>query len=82
MKVKAYKVTGTKLVKVDNEWIEEDFTVITCNPKGFRVDGVIVGELTCEPVKADFDVTDAMLASAEITPYVARKRGKKEETNE
>lgn len=82
MKVKAYKVTGTKLVKRDNVWIEEDFTVITCKPKEFKVDGVIVGELMCEPVKAEFDVSDAMLETAEITPYVARKRGKKEETNE
>ena len=79
MKVKAYKVTGTRLVKKDNEWVDEEFTAITCKPKNFKIDGVILGELTYEPVKAEFDVTDAMLASAEIMPYV---RGKKEESNE
>lgn len=82
MKVKAYRVSGVKLVKQFGEWVEENFSVVTCNPKKYKVDGVIVGELMYEPVKAEFEVSDAMLETAEITPYVARKRGKKDETNE
>lgn len=81
MKVKAYHVTGRQLLKdAEGNWFEENIDSVTADVKEFRKTrgGIVIGELACEPVTAEFAVSDEMLASAEITPYVARKRKKNE----
>lgn len=83
MKIKAYRVTGRELRKMENgEWTENNFEIYTLNPKNvYREYGIIVGEPQIEPVKAVIDVTDDMLLDATFEPYT-RERKIKEVTEE
>lgn len=78
MKIKAYRVTGRELRKTENgDWLENDFELYTMNPKKVYREGIIVGALAVEPVKAVIDITDGMLLDATFEPYI-RERNNKE----
>lgn len=83
MKIKAYRVTGRELRKMENgNWLENDFELYTMNPKKIeRENATVVGEPVVEPVKAIIGITDDMLLDATFKPYT-RKRKTKEVTEE
>lgn len=81
MKIKAYRVTGRELRKMENgEWKENDFELYTMNPKKVYREGIIVGTPTVEPVKAVIDITDDILLDATFEMYTPHKWKNKEET--
>lgn len=82
MKIKAYRVKGCELRKVENGgWVEDRFEMYTMNPKKIYRDGcIIVGEPFVEPVRAIVNITDDMLIDATFEPYISRKRKIEEET--
>lgn len=83
MKIKAYRVTGRELRKMENgDWLENDFELYTMNPKKVYREGIIVGTPAVEPVKAIIDITDDMLLDATFETYTPRKRKTKEVTEE
>lgn len=71
MKIKAYRVTGRELRKMENgEWQENNFELYTINPKKIdRENAIIIGEPLIEPVKAVITVTDSMLLDATYETY-------------
>ena len=75
MKIKAYRVTGRELRKMENgEWQENNFELYTFNPKKIdRENAIIIGEPLIEPVKAVITVTDSMLLDATYETYTSRK---------
>lgn len=84
MKIKAYRVTGRELQKMENgDWKENDFELYTTDPKKvYREGSIVVGTPAVEPVKAVIDITDEMLFNANFEPYNPRKRKNKEVTEE
>jgi len=84
MKIKAYRVTGRALQKMESgEWQENNFELYTINPKKvYKEDSIIIGTPQVEPVKAVIDITDEILQDAEFESYTPRKRKNKEVVEE
>ena len=81
MKIKAYRVTGRELAKMESgEWQENSFELYTINPKKIdRENAIIIGEPSVEPVKAVITVTDGMLLDATFEPYIRKNKEVSEE---